>query len=330
MSFAYDTALNSNPPMEWGVYSMVIDETNGFIYAGGNAIIAKISTASFTITDSIVLTGKACMQQAVAIDTTNGYVYFATGSHTIEKIRISDFTLVGTLNITYNAASLVIDITGGYLYAGISSSAIKKIYKIDLSSFTKIAECSIVNGVGAGVGLKEGNFLYFSTYPSPYKISKIDIATFTEVSTLTPGNPAYAVSSDGTNLYFSEYTGQIERVSISTFAVNATLNLETPSSSYIPSTSFICNDFLYIAVRYATDHVIIYQVNMNTFLNVTKFEYPEYDKFYSCTYDSINKKGYFAEYEAEESKIAKFSIDCTTDLPISSIYHKWHEPVVII
>lgn len=139
------------------------------------------------------LAGKSSQLVVSAIDPINEFVYFAnraTGAASIiYKVRLSDFSLIGTLVLSQDyPCSMAIDSTGTFLYVAVDAGAAPlKIIKINLATFTEVGTLSTtLNAVlwARHVSYIDSSYLYFATYTGSGRVVKIKLSDFTQDSVL--------------------------------------------------------------------------------------------------------------------------------------------------
>lgn len=117
----------------------------------------------------------------------------------------------------------------------------------------------------------DGTYMYAGLDTYPAKVAKIDLSTFTKVSTLTLDtgeNAIRSMCSDGTYLYVGTLTdpGKIIRINLSTFTKTSTLTLESSVEYNIRS---LISDGTYLYAGCATEYDIrIVRINLSTFTKV--------------------------------------------------------------
>jgi hypothetical protein len=333
MGFTYETSMTPCPSCFWFT-AIAIDASNGFLYAydvknnpfpqPDIGTVFKIDISTFSTVAALEIGAKDCHEDAVVVDTTNGYVYFGTLSGSvgyIEKIRLSDFSHVGTLTVGsgYIPVCLVLDTSGGYLYSASGNIPERKVFKVSLSSFSIDSSISLSGIPNHGAGVKIGDYLFFGCdIIGSYNglISKVSVSSFTEVDTLTIANGGIieGLAYDGTYLYAAYYSlppyvSYVAKINLSSFTVVDTLTLSSPFD--YSQTCFICNDFLYVG----SQNCVFCQIRLSDFSIVTYIDKSSlFTMHQSSAYDLINKKGYFhAIYNYNydyPGYILKFSIDC--------------------
>jgi len=165
---------------------------------------------------------------------------------------------------------------GTYLYAGLATTP-GKIVKIDLETFTETSTLTLDPGENNIYSLiSDGTNLYAGLYgadvgidyPQIGKIVKINLASFTKVSTLTldaTDFSIYSLFSDGTYIYAGLDTSpaKVIKVDISTFTKTASINLTANSSRTLFS------DGIYLYVGMDTTPASLIQIDLSTFLETT-------------------------------------------------------------
>lgn len=126
------------------------------------------------------------------IDDINGFAYFATNTSPVKvvKIRLSDFTQVGTLNLTsgnlIRPMGAVIDKINGFAYFCTYDSG--KISKVRLSDFTEVAvlSTSASDGIYGAVIDAVNGFIYIGRriITGGDNYFRIRLSTFTQITTM--------------------------------------------------------------------------------------------------------------------------------------------------
>jgi hypothetical protein len=226
-----------------GVNSLVSDGT--YLYAGlaydgviPNAKIAKIDLRSFTEVGVLTSTADA---GNVSLFSDGTYLYAGTDVtfpfSQIIKIDLNTFTEVFVLTTTIKRIrDLFCD--GSYLYAG---GSIGNIIKIDINTFSELSTLILKTNQSIRNLFSDGTYLYASTGDVPARIHKIDLDTFTEISSINLGNAtSSALFSDGTYLYYGYYIFII-KLDLSTFTLINTI-------STIASVKSLFSDGTYIYI----------------------------------------------------------------------------------
>jgi hypothetical protein len=169
-------------------HSAVIDTVNGFAYFGTSTspgIIVKVRLSDFTRVGALALDPSEADLFSAVIDTANGFAYFGARNvnapcgaclGAIMKIRLSDFTLVGTLTLNTGenqVDSAVFDPTTGLAYFGLGSSAIVTVRLSDLTRLGALRPI-IASFESALIDVADGS-AYFGAITSPGTIVKLDI-----------------------------------------------------------------------------------------------------------------------------------------------------------
>lgn len=177
-----------------------------------------------------------------AIDTVNGFAYYATGTRhaRIIKVSLASFTKVGTLTLEsvvgQGVYGMDIDTTNGFLYAAVSDVP-SRIVKVNLSTFTVSSSLTLQTGddyVYSAVVDEAANVGYFGTYTTPARVIKVNLATMTRVGMLTmdSGNGAIidqgnlALDSGNAALYvtyWSAVPAKVTKISTASFTTVGTL-----------------------------------------------------------------------------------------------------------
>lgn len=180
----------------------VIDTSNGFAYFGTSegavpASILKIRLSDLTLVGTVVLNPGEFVVGAGVVDS-NGFAYFGISAPTfpppgpgvVVKIRLSDFTRVGTLSLASVPGgayiqSAVIDTHNGFAYFGASGS-IAKVRLSDFSLNGTIVLPSPANGGLPSAMIDPSNgFAYFGVASAPGVVVKIRLSDFVVVEVLT-------------------------------------------------------------------------------------------------------------------------------------------------
>jgi len=143
-----------------------------------------LTGTGMTATD-IALTGASRVRSGV---TYGGFAYYGTWEGTVVKVRLSDFTSVGTLTPSGMGIvrDLVMDGSRGFLYAAGHNSPII-IAKINLSSFTVSSTLTVPTSTYLSFYAafdSTNNLAYYPSFSTPINISKINFDTFSFVSTV--------------------------------------------------------------------------------------------------------------------------------------------------
>ncbi len=139
---------NLNTGVASTLNSAVIDEVNGYAYFGAaNSTIVRVRLSDFTAQGTIAA-GIGTLFGAV-IDTVNGFAYFAGESSPgrVVKIKLSDFTLDSTLNVTPDnwLDGGVIDVANKFAYF-YGFTSVDTVVQIDLTTFARNTDINITTG----------------------------------------------------------------------------------------------------------------------------------------------------------------------------------------
>ena len=216
---------------EENVIPAVIDPSGTYAYFGawsypGPAKIVKIRLSDFsrfgslTLLSSQIGTYETLLGEdelrAAVIDPSGQYAYFASssanyGGAKIVKIRLADFTRVGSLMPSDQGASgsAVMDPNGQYAYFAIDGTSLSpggKILKIRLSDFKHVGSVTLNSEeecLWCAVIDPTGTYAYFGTRTIPGKIVKVRLSDMTRVDALT-----LPVAESGLSSAVIDRTGQ--------------------------------------------------------------------------------------------------------------------------
>lgn len=164
----------------------VIDTTNHIAYFGTNsspAFVVKIQLPDggvntlMTVVSSISLPSGLSALRASAIDTTNGFAYFAGGTG-VAKIRLSDFSVSDSITLSGISAirSGVMDLNQGSLFLG-SYDSPGRIVEVDVSpSLQQRTTLTLSSGedyLTSAVIDESSHYAFFGTDTSPGKVIAI-------------------------------------------------------------------------------------------------------------------------------------------------------------
>jgi hypothetical protein len=286
----------------WHSEAAVIDEAAGYAYFGtDDGHIVKIALASFTIAEILLPPNVAGLSSAV-IDTANGFAYFGEESAgggscsyspcspgVIVKVRLSDFTVAGTLTLNQgedSPGSAVLDSVNGFAYFGTSTTCTSgsltyscggRIVKIRLSDFSRVTALVLDSGEdvpnSALIDLPNG-FAYFVAYHGTtgvdFRIDKVRLADLTEVATLpledTVEKWAGVIDAANGYAYFGTTGGSVDMIRLSDFNEVGTiiLNANADISSGVIDTT---NGFAYFGTLSNGFPTTIYKVDVHVGTN---------------------------------------------------------------
>ncbi len=160
----------------------------------------------------------------------------------------------------------------------------------------------------------DGTYMYAGLDASPAKVVKIDLSTFTKVSTITLStgeNAIRSMCSDGTYLYVGTLTdpGKIIRINLSTFTKTSTLTLQSGVEYNIRS---LFSDGTYLYAGCATPFdVRIVRINLITFTKVDTMNTGGVTEFNVCALFSDSNYLY-AGLDMNPGKIVRIDLSTFT------------------
>jgi hypothetical protein len=186
------------------VSTSVIEPGGAYAYLGGVEIgpiggsfnwIVKVRLSDLTWVGYLITNsggGSAVNFSASSIDPTGQYALFVTFGGSVERIRLSDFTLVDSLDLAYRTTSAVLDPGSGNLFVSATGQTALgnyagKVVKVRVSDMTRVDALSLRMGedVRSSVIDTVAGFAYFGTYTEPGVVVKVRLSDFTRVGTLT-------------------------------------------------------------------------------------------------------------------------------------------------
>lgn len=191
-SFSRIAAINFNNGIECYGYAACIN--GSYLYVGTHyevgmtySRIVKINLSSFTRVATIDFPSPLNYARSFDMATDGTYLYVKMGQavHYLHRINISSFTWYGSAISYIQAAKNSLSISGGYLYSP-NLGTWTTVYKVDLSSFAIDDTLPLYVGITADYIRHmetDENFIYALLHMSPSGISKINLATFTLVTT---------------------------------------------------------------------------------------------------------------------------------------------------
>ena len=349
-----------------GVWDLHMDATGTYLYtldnsSGGPYYIRKIRCSDMQIVDTIEYSSTLTAFTFVAgIDNTNGYLYVITRKRpcTMRKIDLATFTEVSNNVLTYITGSnnMAVDETNQVGYW--SRSAYNQILKIDLTTLTDTVSSDITSSGCAAFyngGIFFNGYSYWGSGLADYtgqcflKLTPDFTPTiFKESDADLYDSYARFCIDEGRNYLYAilQYQGggKFFKINLSTFSISSSVFLppiaDNPHYGYYglaydPTNqiAYVTNWYKLIGGNYYPEIQLINCASMTvlTDQHLTLSQYGFGDR--GCVIDATNRFGYFGGYGggsgAHPSVIYKIGL-YSTELPISSIYHKWHEPVVII
>lgn len=191
--------------------------------------IYKIDLSTFTLFDTLTLGAGENGIRSIFSDGSNIYVACFTSPVKIAKINIATFTETSVLTLGAGedlAFSIYSD--GSFLYVALLGAP-GRIVKVDLITFTEVSVLTTVVSNLSSLAISD-RYIYAASSASTF-IEKIDIDTFTTVSTLDVSPTAFFSGSlfiAGKYLYVAAGAfgaGRVVKVDLDTFTVFDTLTL---------------------------------------------------------------------------------------------------------
>src|SRR6185369_5851990 len=122
--------------------------------------------------------------RCMVIDTINGFAYFGTYTGLVVKVRLSDFTRVGTLALSQDQfLSAVADPVAGFAYFGTFGGSVHRLRLSDFSSAGVVS--SGTNNLQSATIDTVNGYAYFGSLTSPGSIAKVRLSDFVTVDRLT-------------------------------------------------------------------------------------------------------------------------------------------------
>jgi len=195
-----------------------------------------------------------------------GFAYFGDVRGVVVKVRLSDFTQVGTLTLEPSEngnplVSAVIDTSRGYAYFG-TNTVPGKIVRVRLSDFTQAGTITLEPGencLWTAVIDTGSGFAYFGTWTEPGKIVKVRLSDFTRVGVvaLEPGEDrlrSAVIDASAGFAYFGTETGpgRVVKVGLSDFARAGVLTLEPGEDDLQSAVIDPVNEFAYFGTYAVT------------------------------------------------------------------------------
>lgn len=219
------------------ISSALVDAANGFAYFGSSDanVVIKVNLSTFTIVDQMKTGGSN--EQAV-LDSVHGFAYFAGRGGTVSQIRLSNFTLAGSISVTDPTRGLFtanIDPTGGFAYFGTFHNSPTTVFQVRLSDFSLINKVNLKGGIFASTSIIDtvNHFLYYGSSGSPGQIFRISIPDLKRVDTLTLRSGENDLESSVADIgrgfaFFGTDTspGIVTKINLSTFTEAGSVGLQ--------------------------------------------------------------------------------------------------------
>jgi hypothetical protein len=312
-----------------GVYCL--EFYNGFMYGLTGICLIKVDLSTFTIVDTLSTTPYPGTW-TLCIDNINGFLYAQNQwGNQIIKVDLSTFEQV-TPNVNiypyYHHFPMMIDSSNGYLYGSCETSVpdyASHIWKMKLSDLTVSFSPWLSNAGGYqsfGIDIDNQKIYYCASGVNPlHRINASDLsieATLNLGLTFFPDDIIHI--HNGHFYIFDGYSSNnILKFRISDFTLVDTLAVTLPSpftdqSGFWASQLDSANNCIYFSTAY------VYPWNSDTVGFIAKLDLATF------TVSFIKEM----KMSQGEYHIVCMLLAESISLPISSIYHKWHEPVVII
>jgi hypothetical protein len=225
------------------ISSLLVDPANGFLYVGdkNSGNVTKVDLSTFTIVAQL---GVIIGLEAGVIDLIHGFAYYGDQADHIFRVRLSDFSVAGRLNVPIGfLITGAIDPAGGFAYFGRLGSGSPQVIQVRLSDFTVAGTLSLKNASDESRQPSTllvdpvNEFLYVGTISSPGLVFKIHLPDLKQVGLLklpngqvdplgsvidTPRGFAYFVTGTSSNT--------IVKISLSTFTEVGSLQLPSGDS----------------------------------------------------------------------------------------------------
>lgn len=257
---------------ESDIVSMASDGTS--LYVGTNTtpgIIVKIDIDTFTRVGAITLNANENNIYSLWLDSTYLYAgaYNTVGAPVfsrIVRIRLSDFTRVDALILTEHFLNELTS-DGTFLYGATLDNVVAK---VNIDSFTEVDTLATS---GSDL-ICDGPFLYVAAGAVPETIRKIDLSTFTVLSTITFAageDTAGKLFKHGKYLYvgLNISPGKVIKVDLDTFTEASTVTFNAGEN--LVSSLFSDGPFLYAGMRTSPGQLVM--INLGVFARESAFAF---------------------------------------------------------
>jgi hypothetical protein len=303
------TGLTNNTPYDFHVVAI-----SGATQSAPSAE-ATATPRSFAVESALALPSGAGFPQTAITDGTHAYFGLRDGPGRVVKVKLSDMTNAGTLDVGGNEfggyRSSISD--GTYGYFGRASSP-GRIDRITLSTLTAApAPASLTLEAGENsllTAITDGTHGYFSTNTSPGQVVKVNLSTMTRVGavTLEAGEnvPVSAVLSGGFG-YFGTNTnpGRVVKVNLSTMIRVGAVTLDTNEGNL--ESAVTDGAFGYFGTTLGTRKIV--KVDLTNMLRVSAVAPPDIGSLYSAVISGAY--GYFGSLQTP-GKVAKVHLATMT------------------
>ncbi len=191
-----------------GTTCLCIDSTDTNLYVLSQSTpsaVSKIRLSDFTYVSTKTLASGESGAQRMAIDSTNTYIYIATGGavgYTAKLVRLtlSDFSTTSTLDLAQGTATTT-DVVVNSTHAFVLFYATYKVIRVLLSDFSTTASKTLPSNACSRM-LLDSAYLYVSTQTTPAYVHKVTLADFSTTVTATlPVNNAWGMAIVGYDLF---------------------------------------------------------------------------------------------------------------------------------
>lgn len=304
-------------------YTSVIDSS--YVYIGHStdpARINRIALSSFSSATALSLDQSNGTIGTALVDAAAGYAYFnSTDSGKVLKVRLSDYTLLDTLDIGGTSWAAVIDTSGGTHYAYYAIyGAPGSVKKVNLSTFTVSSTLSLTNGTSilSAVIDPSGGYAYFGTGESPAKATRVKLSDFTEdgsVTFSTNENVAMAAGIDLTHgkAYFATNSTNSYLVEVTLSSFSRTGSYQFTSGEDDPYAMVVdpANQFAYVGN--GTSPAKVVKVNLSTMARTDALTLGSGENWvYSAAVDLDNRYAYFLT-NTSPAKVAQVDLTNFTE-----------------
>lgn len=268
---------------------------------------------------TITVSGTSQFLSAV-IDVPNQFAYFGTGNSPgkVTKINLSNFTIASTLTLNSGENNLISAvIESGFAYFGTNTIPAGVITKIDLTTFTEVSGHIVLNsgesGLACAVIDTVNRLAYFGTITSlnnTSKVVKIDLSTFTRVTSITTNSGESVFNSaviDSGFAYFATLQNRVVKINLSTFTeVSGNVLIAGSVGTPVPCVIDTANRFAYFG-----NFTTLNKINLNTFTSVGTTGVSN-TSVESAVIDPINGFAYFGNAATNTNNITKVNLKTFT------------------
>jgi hypothetical protein len=256
------------------------------------ALLAKVRLSDMAELNRLTLNSPEDAIDSSIIDETNGFIYLANYAGNIVKVRLSDFTKIGTLATGSNdLVDAGVDVANSRAYFPVYTYSPAKVIKVNLTTFVVDSTLNLTPTNARAISCvidTENGFLYVildrrsSSYSS--WLVKINLATFTESASIeipldrmfdtaiidNTQSYLYCAGTHGLNRY-------IWKIRLSDFTVVDTLTIpiELVTSYYNFRGYAIDSASEYLYLGDDSDPGAVVKINLSTFAVDTRLAFAE-------------------------------------------------------